>query len=128
MEKQPHNTGTYLLEVTSYQDGVLKGTLTNSISEEKTSFCGAIELLLLIDRPHIWTESAATMKIPPEGIAAFQITIYFHQHTSWQGTIRWAEQNEERCFRSTLELILLLDTALRGDSFSGVTDKQLRRA
>lgn len=37
----------------------------------------------------------------------------FRQHTSWQGVVIWLEQQMEQSFRSVLELILLMDSALR---------------
>lgn len=44
----------------------------------------------------------------------FVIRILFRQHTSWQGSITWIEENSEQTFRSVLELILLIDSALGG--------------
>ena len=35
------------------------------------------------------------------------------QHTSWQGVITWMEERMEQSFRSVMELILLMDSALR---------------
>lgn len=45
--------------------------------------------------------------------ATFEIRILFRQHSSWQGVIRWKDKNTEQRFRSVLELIFLLDSALR---------------
>jgi len=42
----------------------------------------------------------------------FVIRLLFRQHTSWQGTVTWLEGSGEQTFRSVLELILLLDSAL----------------
>jgi len=44
--------------------------------------------------------------------ATFMVKILFRQHTSWQGTITWLEKKREQTFRSVLELILLMDSAL----------------
>ena len=46
--------------------------------------------------------------------ATFELQILFRQHTSWQGILVWKEQHREQSFRSVLELILLMDSALRG--------------
>ena len=46
-------------------------------------------------------------------LATFELQILFRQHTSWQGIIYWQEQQQQQSFRSVLELILLLDSALR---------------
>ena len=45
--------------------------------------------------------------------ATFEVQILFRQHTSWQGILHWKEQHREQSFRSVLELILLMDSALR---------------
>jgi len=46
--------------------------------------------------------------------ATFELRVIFRQHTSWQGVIVWQERRQEQSFRSVLELILLMDSALRG--------------
>lgn len=51
--------------------------------------------------------------------ATFEIQVIFRQHTSWQGVITWLEQQQEQSFRSVLELILLMDSALRSAERSG---------
>ena len=45
--------------------------------------------------------------------ATFEVQILFRQHSSWQGRIIWKEQNVEQSFRSVLELVVLMDSALR---------------
>ena len=45
--------------------------------------------------------------------STFELRILFRQHTSWQGVLFWKEQHREQSFRSVLELILLMDSALR---------------
>jgi hypothetical protein len=43
----------------------------------------------------------------------FEIRILFRRNTSWQGSVRWAEGQKEESFRSVLELLMLMDSALR---------------
>ena len=45
--------------------------------------------------------------------ATFAVQVLFRQHTSWQGIITWLEEHMEQRFRSVMELILLMDSALR---------------
>lgn len=52
--------------------------------------------------------------------ATFDIQVIFRQHTSWQGVITWLEQDLEQSFRSVLELVMLMDSALRSEEGSGV--------
>lgn len=42
----------------------------------------------------------------------FVIRILFRQHSSWQGIVTWIEGSGEQAFRSVLEMILLIDSAL----------------
>ena len=46
--------------------------------------------------------------------ATFELQVLFRQHSSWQGILIWKERDAEQSFRSVLELVLLLDSALRG--------------
>ena len=44
----------------------------------------------------------------------FLVKILYRQNNSWQGEVTWAETNEREYFRSALELIRLIDSALNG--------------
>ena len=44
--------------------------------------------------------------------ATFVVQVQFRQNATWQGTVTWAEKNETRHFRSTLELLRLMDQSL----------------
>ena len=46
--------------------------------------------------------------------ATFELQILFRQHSSWQGLVVWKDKKVEQSFRSVLELVLLMDSALRG--------------
>jgi hypothetical protein len=46
-------------------------------------------------------------------MATFFVRIIFRQNASWQGSVLWLEGQREQRFRSALELIFLLDNALR---------------
>lgn len=48
-------------------------------------------------------------------LATFEMRILFRQHASWQGELQWLERNTQQSFRSVLELITLMDSALRED-------------
>ena len=45
----------------------------------------------------------------------FIIKVYGTENSSWQGTIEWLNENKEMPFRSTLELIKLMDGAIEGE-------------
>lgn len=46
------------------------------------------------------------------GLATFVVHVKYRQHSTWQGEIVWAEKNQKQTFRSALELLKLIDSAL----------------
>ena len=44
--------------------------------------------------------------------ATFALRILFRQNASWQGSVTWLEGKKEQSFRSLLEPILLMDSAV----------------
>ncbi len=42
----------------------------------------------------------------------FVVRVLYQQNNTWQGEVLWAEQNERRHFRSALELMELMDSAM----------------
>lgn len=44
--------------------------------------------------------------------ATFTIQVQFRQNATWQGTIAWIEGKKVQRFRSTLEMIKLMDSAI----------------
>lgn len=118
--------------VDSYREGVLQGRF---YSPDGSAQCFSSlsrflvmmeEMLDLTNEPQSDTihRSFSALLIPPDTgapwhskprgeLATFELQILFRQHTSWQGVICWREQHREQSFRSVLELILLMDSALR---------------
>lgn len=121
-----------LICVDSYENGVLKGRLCNA-AREGESFESLSQLLVrmenLLDEqqmPQAYTQPRSFPTMVPEiesritplsnrkgAVATFQIQVIFRQHTSWQGIVVWQDRRQEQSFRSVLELILLMDSALR---------------
>ena len=44
--------------------------------------------------------------------STFIIDVKSTQNHTWQGTVTWTQENRQLAFRSTLELIRLLDSAV----------------
>ncbi len=44
--------------------------------------------------------------------ATFVVTVLYRQNATWQGTLKWLEGGKEEKFRSALELIKLMDSAV----------------
>lgn len=58
-------------------------------------------------------EKMAEEKVLAKGEkATFLVTIRYRQNATFQGSIKWLEANEERNFRSELEMIKLMDDAV----------------
>lgn len=63
--------------------------------------------------PPACTACAAMPGVRRGEMATFEIQVLYRQHSSWQGVITWQERKEKHAFRSALELILLMDSALQ---------------
>jgi hypothetical protein len=121
-----------MIYVDSYSNHVPIGRFQIASTQEELSFHGLTQLLIGINdslnqenfpqaftqlrkfqNPRSQTPVICERLTAPSGlIATFSIRILFRQHSSWQGTISWLEGKQEECFRSVLELIVLLDNAL----------------
>ena len=119
--------------VDNYCNAVLEGRFYNNLRQEGVRFLSTIDFLRSVE------DMMDAMQFPQafSGIRRFQTTasdesespgkresfygsratfhlkIFFRQNTSWQGTIRWVEGKKEESFRSVLELLFLMDSALR---------------
>lgn len=118
--------------IDSYEKGVPTGRIYNRSSPEGTEFHSMTHFLLTMEKvfnesdfPKAFNE-LRRFTIPPEdepalptaeqrkgAISTFTVRILFRQNASWQGSILWQEGRQEQYFRSVLELILLMDNALR---------------
>lgn len=126
-----------LLCVDSYDDGVLCGRIYNPYKENGIEFKSLSQFLLLMedildemDYPQSFTNTrsfassvddfpkTSSPELQRGKLETFSIRVIYRQHTSWQGYVVWNEKNKEECFRSVLELILLIDSALREDGKS----------
>ena len=130
----PENMKTSIIRIYSYDDKNPQGTFYNLYYGEKIAFGNLTRLLLLMedmmnsmDCPQSAVHSRRFGKVPkaPEQIsmpqqpimdksviATFTVRVMFRQGASWQGKLCWLEGEKEQAFRSTLELIKLLDSAL----------------
>lgn len=51
----------------------------------------------------------------PKKEETFIIRINDCQNSTWQGSILWADRKKKQCFRSTLEMISLIEEAVQLD-------------
>ena len=122
-----------LIYVDSFDNGILSGRFHISSNPEVQTFHGLLQLLTEINNnldrenfPQSFSELRRFQK-PSEikedltvsanfkngKVATFSMRILFRQNASWQGSLTWVEGKQEEYFRSVLELIVLLENALR---------------
>lgn len=123
---------TFIVCVDAYEDKNIKGRIYNPFLNGGVAFENLMQFVLqmeqLLDQMHfpqafVETRSFTHGRQPspePDSIsgprqgasATFSIRVLFRQNASWQGTISWLEGGQEEGFRSLLELLLLMDSAL----------------
>lgn len=127
-----HNVVT--LRVTSYVERCLKGILSGGLIQGELIFHSTIELLCLLealmDQTNLPQRSEESRLFRPTAqfaggdgtavrekepvTACFQISVMFRQNATWQGSLFWVDQGMEAHFRSVLELLGLINSALLG--------------
>ena len=131
-----HFEGEYrytLVCVDSYEDRILCGRLYNPLRQKGVCFSGVVELVSVLEElldelnvpqqqpgprsfccEHVQAEHNQTeIGQKPGARGTFQIRILYRQNASWQGSVLWVDENRTEAFRSTMELLLLMDSALR---------------
>ena len=137
---------TTLVCVDSRQNGDFSGRLYNPYLDSGQTFKGLMDFLLkmedLLDRmrlPQSFTAKRSfgppleqELPLKPElerrhgDEATFAVRVLFRQNASWQGTVTWQETGREEAFRSVLELLLLMSSAISAKSagrFSALRSK-----
>lgn len=123
----------YMICVDSYDDGVMKGRICDP-SRETERFSSMSQFLLKMEdildeeqmpmaytTPRRFSEPMQLQDYTPVqdnrrgSCATFELKVIFRQNSSWQGILCWRETRQEQVFRSVLELVILMDSALRGE-------------
>ena len=138
----PRDMQYSLIEITSYDKKNPCGYVRNPSFEGKKRFDSLMQLILIIDQlhdelafprrstdPRVFGATPDGLGLDPlsggadvseegdaqsgkQALAHLQLNIMFRQNASWQGSLVWIDRAVEAHFRSTLELILLMDSAL----------------
>ena len=95
MLQKPYDNRVDLVCIDSYNDGIPTGLKSQSYHPA----------------PH-------DLDVHSGALTTFAIRILFQQNASWQGSLTWLKENKEWRFRSTLELILLMDSILTGKEYT----------
>jgi len=129
---QRFDVRTFLIYIDSYEDGVPVGQYHNLCREELVEFHSLTQLLLHLDQsldvdnmPQSFNKvrtffplngyglETMTKAAPRSGrLATFSIHVLFRRNASWQGTLSWLDEGRVQNFRSVMELIMLLNSAL----------------
>lgn len=129
---------TTMICIDGYQDSVPEGRFYNQLCPEGVQFHGVIDLVKKIEAmldkicfPQAFSKlrsfaakplfdlNEPTGDLPQTGdLATFALRILFRQNTSWQGSVTWCEGQQEETFRSALELLFLIDSAIRTERAS----------
>ena len=123
---------TSVICIDSYKDRVLSGHINNEYYSEGVAFHSVMEFLLSMEyvlEEMNWAQSFSGRRVFQNGseriapelssehikegkLATFSLRILFRQNASWQGTLYWHEKKQGESFRSVLELLTLMDSAL----------------
>ena len=120
-----------VIRIDSYEDKNPQGSLYLFPTKEKIAFNNLFELLELLEQlaqcsEHRQSGSSGLQQVITGdledvvlrmteiggGIATFKVKIFFCANATWQGSLGWKEGKQELCFRSALEFLKLLDSAL----------------
>ena len=123
---------TSIVCIDDYKDRKLKGRIYNPFFDGEIHFESLMEFILKMDSlldemnfPQSFFEKRQFSKVKSGkissveilrenngAVATFHIAVLFRQNSSWQGTVTWMESGREECFRSALELLFLIDSAV----------------
>lgn len=130
---QRHQPGFFTITATSCRNGGISGTFYHPIDGENGEFSSLLELILKMDNKlneeetpqafsairsfcpprMLWMADEKTPGQREESIAAFAVHVMFRRNATWQGTVTWVEGNQSRHFRSVLELVSLISSAVQ---------------
>lgn len=126
---------TTLVCIDSYHDKIMKGRIINPFFDGSIEFSGLMSFLLTMEglleqmkcpQPYEMKRSFAEEQVYQYRIGqhnqenkgkkgTFTLKILFRQNASWQGIVLWEEQGQRKSFRSVLELLILMNSALEAN-------------
>lgn len=136
---QRHQPGFFTITATSCRNGSISGTFCHPIAGETGAFSSLLELILKMDNrlneeespqafsairsfcpPRmLWMADQKTSGQREESIGSFAVYVMFRRNATWQGTVTWMEGNQSRHFRSVLELVSLISSAVQTHQMPG---------
>lgn len=131
--------GTFLICVDSYRGSIPRGHLYHPVTLESVAFSGLMPMLLALeqimnleDLPQGFQQirsfgpgrtapdtAVSTPHRASGQLGTFLVQIRFRRNAGWQGIAHWQEGRKTQHFRSVLELLLLMDSALSSKEDTG---------
>lgn len=138
MSGMPNAFRYTVLCLDDYENKCMRGRVYHPVCEKGIAFRSVMELLCELESmfdqiayPKASMETRKFQKSPKISLSlmeqlgrenlnrerrgkcgTFLIRICFRQNASWQGTVQWLEKGKELKFRSTMELLMMIDSAL----------------
>ena len=129
-----YDVRSFLIYIDSYENGVPVGQFQNPCRGESVSFQSLTQLLMRLEQSldvenipqsfnkvrtffpltGYWLDAPDEARPKMGKMSTFAVQILFRRNASWQGTITWIDKQKTQNFRSVLELITLLNSALEG--------------
>ena len=129
---QRYDARSFLLYIDSYENDVPMGRYYNPCREEGGSFKSLTQLLLKLEqdmdlenmpqsfqsvrtfvpRAGYWPDGTESARPQSGKKGSFVVHVLFRRNASWQGSLVWLDKEQTMQFRSVLELIMLLNSAL----------------
>ena len=136
--------------IDSVADGEMSGEIYHCYKKEPLKFSNIIRMIETADKffaqikfPQSATQIRSfekkepTMEAVPEKVCipqevlekrgakgTFLLNVKYRQNSSWQGSVTWVDEQREQYFRSTLELLKLIDGALEKRNDDSDEDKR----
>ncbi len=134
--KEPSNLVSICVDQVT--DGCLSGRIYHKFNQEPIRFCGAEGILMILEQlmdelkcpqASVQTRRFTTANTQRRDLlmsnkeineptaysgqeATFVVHVKYRQNATWQGVVTWAEKKKQKSFRSALELIKLMDSAI----------------
>ena len=109
----PIGANTFRIFVDSGEGGEIRGKVSGGLLKSPMAFSSWSRMVLLLEEQ--LDVGSAELPAHPEVSstpADFELDILFRQNYSWQGRLRMPQAGKEATFRSVLELLILMETAL----------------
>lgn len=121
---------TFLVGVTSRQNASWQGQVVWMEQKIRKHFCSDMDLMVFVDEAVkkkrnvtlyltqsmiIYTKEKKVAIMAENQKGTFIVKINHTDNASWQGQVTWADKNITKNFRSTLELIKLMDGAITSE-------------